>query len=198
MAKGAFRLTTLGIVMIPVAVGINFIGKQLANTLNLPIWLDSIGTILSAVIAGPWIGAISGFVNNLFFGLTMDGGLSIWYGISSIAIAMAAGVLAALGWFRSLPKAIVAGIIVAIVSAIVSTPINVLLWGGQTGKAWGDLLFGMLIGNGVNIWLASFIDELLLDLFDKVVVAALVYFIALGLPKRLTQGIRSAETAVRK
>src|ERR1700730_16791684 len=88
-----FRITTSGIVMIPVAVGINFVGKEIANALNLPMWLDSIGTILAAVIAGPWIGAISGAVNNIFFGLTMDGGISILYGLTSVAIAIVAGIL---------------------------------------------------------------------------------------------------------
>jgi len=181
----------MGIVMIPVAVAINFVGKEIANALNLPMWLDSIGTILSAVVAGPWIGAISGAVNNVFFGLTMDGGVSIMYGLTSIAIAIVAGILAYFGWFKSLPKAILAGILLAITSAIVSTPINVGLWGGQTGKAWGDALFAGMMAGHTGIWLASFVDEFVMDLIDKVVVAILVYFIVLGLPKRFMQSFQS-------
>lgn len=186
-----FKLTTMGIVMIPVAVAINFVGKEIANALNLPMWLDSIGTILSAVVAGPWIGAISGAVNNVFFGLTMDGGVSIMYGLTSIAIAIVAGILAYFGWFKSLPKAVLAGILLAITSAIVSTPINVGLWGGQTGKAWGDALFAGMMAGHMGIWLASFVDEFVMDLIDKVVVAILVYFIVLGLPKRFMQSFQS-------
>jgi energy-coupling factor transport system substrate-specific component len=187
-----FKLTTMGVVMIPVAVAINFVGKEIANLLNLPMWLDSIGTILTAVVAGPWIGAISGAVNNVFFGLTMDGGLSIMYGLTSIAIAIVAGVLAHLGWFKSLPKAILAGLVIALTSAIVSTPINVGLWGGQTGKAWGDAIFTGMMANHLGIWPSSFVDELIMDLIDKVVVAIIVFLVYAGLPKRFVQSFQPA------
>lgn len=193
-----FKLTTMGIVMIPVAVAVNFIGKEIANLLSLPLWLDSIGTILSAVIAGPWIGAISGAVNNVFFGLTMDGGLSIMYGLTSIAIALLAGVLSYLGWFKSLPKAILAGILIAVASAIVSTPINVGLWGGQTGKPWGDAIFAAMMAKHLGMWTASFVDEFTMDLMDKVVVSVIVFLIALGLPKRFTDAFRTSNVTIRQ
>lgn len=193
-----FRLTTMGIVMIPVAVGINFVGKEIANALNLPMWLDSIGTILSAVVAGPWIGAISGAVNNVFFGLTMDGGMSILYGITSIAIALVAGILGHLGWFRSLPKAILAGILVALTAAIVSTPLNVALWGGQTGKVLGDAIFAGMMAKHMGIWLSSFVDEGVMDLIDKVINCFVVYLIVLGLPKRFLQSFQPSSTTIRQ
>ncbi len=186
-----FKLTTMGIVMIPVAVAINFVGKEIANLLSLPMWLDSIGTILAAVVAGPWIGAISGAVNNIFFGLTMDGGFSIMYGLTSIAIAIVAGILAYFGWFKSLPKAIMAGLLLAITAAIVSTPINVGLWGGQTGKAWGDALFAGMMASHMGLWLSSFVDEFVMDIIDKVVIAIIIYVIVLGLPKRFLQSFQS-------
>jgi energy-coupling factor transport system substrate-specific component len=192
-----FRLTTTGIVMIPVAVGINFVGKEIANALNLPMWLDSIGTILSAVVAGPWIGAISGAVNNVFFGLTMDGGMSILYGLTSIAIAIVAGILGYLGWFRSFPKAVLAGLLVALTAAIVSTPLNVALWGGQTGKAWGDAIFAGMMASHMGIWLSAFVDEGVMDIIDKVVNCIVVYLIVLGLPKRFLQSFHSSSPTVR-
>jgi energy-coupling factor transport system substrate-specific component len=192
-----FKITTMGIVLIPVAIGINFVGKFIGNSLNLPAWLDSIGTILAAILAGPWIGAISGAVNNIFFSF-FDGGISLWYAITSIAIAVVAGILSYAGWFRSLAKAILAGIVIAIVSAVISTPINVFLWEGQTGKTLGDLLYAYLIDNGFNIWIASFMDELVLDLIDKIIVALIVFVIVLGLPKSITQAMGSSAQTIRK
>lgn len=186
-----FKMTTMGIVMIPVAVAVNFVGKEIANLLTLPMWLDSIGTILAAVVAGPWIGAISGAVNNIFFGLTMDGGFSIMYGLTSIAIAVVAGILAYYGWFKSFPKSIFAGIVLAITAAIVSTPINVGLWGGQTGKAWGDALFTAMMANHMGVWVSSFTDEFTMDLIDKIVMGILVFFIYRMLPQRFLQSFQT-------
>ena len=40
-------------------------GDQLATRLNWPIWLDSVGTVLAAYLAGPWCGAVIGATFNL-------------------------------------------------------------------------------------------------------------------------------------
>ena len=139
----AFRFTTLSLVLIPVAVGINYVGKLFAAALKLPLWLDSIGTVLAGMLAGPWIGAISGAVNNIIFGITADP-VSFWYLITSIVIGLLVGYLAMTGWIRTFPRAVVLGLIVALAAAIVSTPINVMLWEGTTGNVWGDALYTVL------------------------------------------------------
>ena len=57
--------------------------------------------------------------------------------------------------------------------------------GGQTGIAWGDSLFAVMVANHAPVWLASFIDEFVLDILDKVCVAYLAFFIYRQLPKRM-------------
>ena len=68
----SLKFNTAALVLIPAAVGINYIGKLFAGVLKLPLWLDSIGTCLAACLAGPVVGAIAGAANNLIYGLTMD------------------------------------------------------------------------------------------------------------------------------
>ena len=60
------QFSTKSLVLIPIAVGINLIGGTLASTLKLPLFLDMIGTILSAALAGPWVAALVGFLTNIF------------------------------------------------------------------------------------------------------------------------------------
>jgi energy-coupling factor transport system substrate-specific component len=48
----ASDFTTRAWVLIPVGVGINFVGGTLVTVLKLPIFLDTIGTILVALLAG--------------------------------------------------------------------------------------------------------------------------------------------------
>ena len=45
------KLNTATLVLIPAAVGINYLGKLFAGVLKLPLWLDSIGTCLAAMMA---------------------------------------------------------------------------------------------------------------------------------------------------
>lgn len=192
----AFRFTTLSLVLIPVAVGINYVGKLFAAALKLPLWLDSIGTVLAGMLAGPWIGAISGAVNNIIFGITADP-VSFWYLITSIVIGLLVGYLAMTGWIRNFSRAVVLGLIVALAAAVVSTPINVILWEGTTGNVWGDALYTVLRNGGTPVWIASFIDELVVDLLDKVATVIVSFLIFKALPQRLV-GLFAGEGRVER
>ena len=50
----------IALVFVPVGIGINIVGGLLATTFKLPVFLDTIGTILAAAILGPWWGALTG------------------------------------------------------------------------------------------------------------------------------------------
>ncbi|SEM99272.1 ECF transporter S component [Lihuaxuella thermophila] len=180
----SFRFTTASLVLIPVAIGINYLGKLFANILKLPLWLDSIGTILASLLAGPIVGAVSGAVNNIIFGLTADP-ISFVYAISSVAIGLVAGILAAKGWFDSFGKMLMAGLVIGVSVAIVSTPLNIIFWGGQTGNLWGDALFALLMAQGMPMWLASFLNEITVDLPDKLVTVFVSTIIFRRLPHQL-------------
>ena len=67
IAVGAInRLPTTTVVLVPVAILINIVVGQITAALGLPLYLDSIGTILVGVVAGPAAGAVTGgLANNL-------------------------------------------------------------------------------------------------------------------------------------
>ncbi len=189
----SFNFTTATLVLIPAAIGINYLGKLFAGVLKLPLWLDSIGTALASMLGGPIVGAISGAANNIIYGLTMDP-ISFVYALTSIAIGITVGIMAYYGKIDTLWKAILTGIIVAIVATVVSTPLNVIFWGGQTGNVWGDALYAYLIAHSVPIWMASFFDELVVDFPDKIATMIIAFLIYKGLPKRLIQVYEGGET----
>lgn len=178
------NLTPAVIGLIPVAVGINYVAKAFAEGLKLPVWLGSLGTYLASMLAGPIPGAISGFINNVIYGLTLSP-VSTVYALTSIGIGIAVGVLHAKGGFSSARKIFVSALIIALVSSVISTPLNVIFWGGQTGIAWGDSLFAVLVANHVPVFIASFVDEFVLDILDKVVVAYVACLIYKQIPKKM-------------
>lgn len=183
------RLSTATMTLIPAAVGINYVAKAFAEGLKLPVWLGSLGTFLASMLAGPVAGAISAFINHVIYGLTLSP-VSTVYAITGIGIGIAVGVLHAKGWFSSAKKVFVSAIIIAIVSAVISTPLNVIFWGGQTGIPWGDSIFAAMIANHIPVWISSFTDEFILDILDKVVVAYLAFFIYRQLPQRMIRFFR--------
>ena len=48
-------------------ISLNYTGKLLADTLALPLWLDSVGTVFAAYLFGPFSGAVVGSAVNLFY-----------------------------------------------------------------------------------------------------------------------------------
>lgn len=192
----SMKLSTASLVLIPAAVGINYIGKVFASLLKLPLWLDAIGTVLAAMLGGPIVGAITGAINNMIYGLTVDP-MSFVYALTNIAIGITVGVLASKGWITSFSKALMTGVIIAVVATLVSTPINIALWGGQTGNVWGDAIFAMLTANDLPIWLASLVDEFVVDFIDKIATVLIAYMLFMGLPKSLTGLFNQSETIER-
>lgn len=59
------EFSTRTLVLIPIAIAINIAVGKLAFDLKLPIYLDSIGTVLVGALAGPWAGALTGILANL-------------------------------------------------------------------------------------------------------------------------------------
>ena len=181
------EFTSYAWILLVVGIGINWVGGFIAQTLRLPIWLDAIGTILVAVLAGPWVGALSGALTNLVKWVTFDpvGGP---YAITQLAIGLAAGYAYKMGYFTKKSDAVqILGVsfIIAIISTIISAPITVYLFGGVTGGGV-DVLTAMLLGTSDGsmggLLTAVFGSELLGDLLDKTASIVLVYIIMNFLP----------------
>lgn len=178
------QFSTAAFVLIPAAVGINFLGKLFADVLKLPLWIDAIGTALASMLAGPIVGAIVGIVNNVVYGFTTSP-VSFVYAITSAVIGLAVGIMAYNGWISNIGKAVVLGLVVGFIAAIVSTPLNIIFWEGTTGNVWGDALFATMLAKDMPLWLASFADSIVVDVPDKVVTVLLSFLIFKGLPKNV-------------
>ncbi|RDW15648.1 ECF transporter S component [Oceanobacillus chungangensis] len=185
-SKGIWSLnfSTIVIALIPIAVAINYLGKVIIETLKLPLWLDSIGTVISSMLAGPLIGAFTGLINNIIYGFTLSP-ISFVYAITSVVIGLGVGVMAHKGWIASISKAIVIGLVVGLLAAIVSTPLNIMFWEGTTGNVWGDAFYLYLESIGMPQWVASFGDSVVVDVPDKVITVVIGYLIYQSLPKNL-------------
>ena len=70
MARRQFSSQSLALIVI--AIAINMVGGQLISMLKLPIFLDSIGTLISAVLLGPVVGMLTGLLTNLLWGILTD------------------------------------------------------------------------------------------------------------------------------
>ena len=91
---------TMTWVLMPVAIAINMAVGQIVATLRLPVYLDSIGTVLVGVICGPWAGALTGALANTILGLTINPDFLPWWPVAAV-IGLVSGICANYGLFKS-------------------------------------------------------------------------------------------------
>lgn len=180
------RLNTACLVLIPACIGINYLGKLFASLLKLPLWLDSIGTCIGGALGGPIIGAICGAANNLIYGFTTGDSITLVYAITSLGIGFSVGIMARLGKMNSVFGALVTSIVAGLTAVLISTPLNCIFWGGTTGNIWGDAIFAATQAANLPVLLGSFLDEIVVDIPDKIITVMIVFVILKGLPKKLT------------
>ena len=100
------QFSTRVIALMPVAIAINIVlGYTVQSVLKLPIYLDSIGTILVGVLAGPIAGALTGILSNLIWQYApgIGGGTIGPFAITAGVIGLLAGLWGYLGVYRSRP-----------------------------------------------------------------------------------------------
>jgi energy-coupling factor transport system substrate-specific component len=187
------EFSTFGIAMIPLMVGINIVSSYLAA--GTPIWADTLGSMLAGIIMGPINGLVVGALTNIFKWVTFDP-FALPYAIVNAAIGLIAGICALLGLVRKETNAsqvgriLIISIVLAVVATLTSTPLNVSLWGGSTGKPWVDAIFAGFMAGGWQVFPASMAAEFISDITDKVITFFIAWLIYTRVPAQFIKTMR--------
>lgn len=186
--------STVTLVLIPVAIAINVVIGEIVVLLKLPVYLDSIGTMLVAVLAGPWAGALTGTLSNIVWGLIIDPNAFPWFPVAFF-IGLVAGICANFGLFKTWWKVIITGFIIALTAAIVSTPIGVYLYGGITASG-SSFITAYLLATGRGLFEAVISTNFIVEPVDKIATALLAWLIIKGLSARYVARFPRAENVL--
>jgi len=186
------NFNTMTWVLMPVAIALNIAIGQIVVLLKLPVFLDSIGTVLVGIICGPWAGALTGALSNTIWGLFNPDSLPWWP--VAFFIGLVAGLCANAGLFKNWWKVILSGFLIALTAAIVSTPISVYLYGGITASG-SSFITAYLLETGQSVVSAVLSTGFLVEPVDKIATAMLAFAIVQGLSKRLIARFPRPENA---
>jgi energy-coupling factor transport system substrate-specific component len=178
------EFSTLTIVLIPVAIALNIAIGTLVLNLKVPLYLDSIGTVLVGGLVGPWAGALTGLLASFVWTLTGLFPQAIaWAGVAAIIGALA-GAFRSGDWWDKWWKSILAGLITGVIAAILSAPIAAYVFGGVTGSGT-DALVALFRATGLDMLGANMAQGVVSDPIDKAVTFFIIWAILRALPGRL-------------
>jgi energy-coupling factor transport system substrate-specific component len=170
--------------LIPLAVGINLALGQFAAVTHLPVFLDTVGTILVAALAGPWPAVMTGVLSQVTFTAVTGNFTWIWFLPVQLVVAVYAGLIAQLGLFGTARSVAVAGLGLGVVAATVSWPISYFVFGGVTAGGV-TVVTALLRFAGLPLGGAVYGASLSNDVIDKLITLLLVRAVLRSLPLRM-------------
>ncbi|MBA2840991.1 energy-coupling factor transport system substrate-specific component [Methanococcus maripaludis] len=166
--KVLYRYLTL------LSIVINIIGAYLVLNLNLPVYLDSVGTILAAILMGPLVGAFVGLATHFSLGVFM-GPAYFYFAVVNGVIGLITGYIFKKYDFN-LKTIISASIAIALIASLMGNSISYIVFSGITGESV-DILTKNLLELGFNLFTAVYISGFLSNFLDKLISFAAVFYI---------------------
>lgn len=180
--KEDFSMVTM--LTIPICVAINVVGDQIVQLLKLPVFLDVIGTVLIAMLSGPWTAAVTGVLTNLCMGIT-DNPTLIPFAITSAACGIVAGLFARKKWFSGQKwKLIIIVLALDLVTICTASPITIFAFGGVSGNGGQSVAIAGLLASGANIIAAVVGTDFWINMIDRAIAIVIAFAVVKVIPDR--------------
>jgi energy-coupling factor transport system substrate-specific component len=183
------QLTPFQISFLALCAGLNAGIGFLVHLINAPIYLDSAGSVLAAVLIGPLWGAVVAMLGILLLGVLTSPTL-FGYVFTAIIISLSAYWFQRFGYLRTWFATILFGMVLGIIAALVSAPVTIYLFGGVTfvGADAVTLFFRAL---GQTLWLSVLQGGLITDMADKTLLSVICFLVVRNIPLRSKQRLSS-------
>ncbi len=180
--NGGYQLTQF--VFFAAMVLLNYILSRLVAVLELPLFVDNVGTLLASILGGYLPGIFVGYLNNIIN--MFDDPTNAYYVVLSTMIAAAGAWLGRKGMFDRLWKALLTIPIFAFIGGALGSILTYLLYGFGMGEGVSAPFAQELLESGkLSVFWAQMASDLTIDLADKAITVILVYIFLKLIPKKL-------------
>jgi len=155
----------------------------LVNILKLPLYLDSIGTILISVLCGWQYGVVVGLSALVVMTLTAVPTV-IAYAGTAIVIAIISAAFARFGFLKDIKITIVGGLVIGLTATMVSVPVTTFLYGGVS-LAGSDAITTFFRATGMPVWESALFGSLITDPIDKIITSLICLTLVRSLPSHM-------------
>lgn len=173
-----------------ICVAMNIVLGIITSALGIPLYLDTLGTVLSAAIIGPVPGIIVGALSNIITGL-MYSVSDIPFCLVNMAVGLIVGFVAKKFKF-TIVSAVITGLVLSFVCPAIGTPIGIYVYGGLNGSA-SDVFVMSLVQAGKDIFQASFLRNVGSNLIDKVGTCVVGWALIRAIPMHFLENFKKEE-----
>lgn len=170
-----------------ICVAMNIVLGIITSALGIPLYLDTLGTVLSAALIGPVPGIIVGALSNIITGF-MYSVSDIPFCLVNMAVGLIVGLVAKKFKF-TVVSAVITGLVLSFVCPAIGTPIGIYVYGGLNGSA-SDVLVMSLVQSGKDIFQASFLRNVASNLIDKVGTCVVGWALIKAMPMRFLDNFK--------
>ena len=182
------------IVLIPTLVGLNLVMGWIVVATKLPIFLDSIGITIAAILGGPLVAAAVGVATTLLGTVLFSPVLWAFTG-TAVLIGLLSYLLAQRGLYRKWYLAILAGFIISFAAAIVSAPVAAYVFGGATATGI-DAVTLAFRSMGKSILTSTFLSGSIAEPIDKPIASLISFLLVHRLSRRTLAWFPGAEKRI--
>lgn len=180
------KITVHKITLIALAIVINIVGSYIALVLHLPIYLDSMGTIMTAILLGPFYGLFPGVLSALVTGMTSD-----IYAFYYMPVGIVLGVMTGFVFQKNKSnKLFVKSFCISVPASLISACITANVFGGITSSG-STMLVQLLAKTPLGLTLSCLIVQFFTDYFDRLLSLWLVFSVIKKLPDWLTNKLKN-------
>ncbi len=173
-------------IFMSLCIVINLVGGFIALSFKLPIYIDTIGTLLSAVLLGPINGGIVGGLTSIVNGSTFDP-ISFYFMPVQIIVGLSTGICFKNSKFEGI-KSVLSIILITILGSIAASIVAAFVFNGVTSS--GSSIFVAVFKNlGISTVTAVFSTQIFTDLLDKAISFALVFSVIKAMPIKITMNL---------
>ena len=174
------KISVHKITLVALAIVINIVGSYIALGFHLPIYLDSIGTIMTAILLGPFYGLFPGVLSALITGMTSD-----IYALYYMPVGIVLGVMTGFVFQKNKTnKLFVKAFCISVPASLISACITATVFGGITSSG-STMLVQLLAKTPVGLTLSCLIVQFFTDYFDRLLSLWLVFSVIKKLPDSL-------------
>lgn len=180
------KISVHKITLIALAIVINIVGSYIALGLHLPIYLDSMGTIMTAILLGPFYGLFPGVLSALVTGMTSD-----IYALYYMPVGIVLGIVTGFVFQKNKSnKLFVKSFCISVPASLISACITANLFGGITSSG-STMLVQLLAKTPLGLTLSCLIVQFFTDYFDRLLSLWLVLSVIKKLPDSLTNKLKN-------